>query len=66
MSGDSAMDKLRGKAKEVAGKVTGDKRQEAEGRTDQAKGGVKETAENARDQVRGVRDSLSDDSSHES
>ncbi|MGR7000482.1 CsbD family protein [Yinghuangia aomiensis] len=53
MSGDSAMDKLKGKAKEVAGKVTGDKRQESEGRTDQAKGEVKETAENARDRVQG-------------
>ncbi|MGA4545315.1 CsbD family protein [Uniformispora flossi] len=66
MSGDSAMDKLKGKAKEVAGKVTGDKRQESEGRTDQAKGEVKETAENARDQVRGMRDSLTDNSSDES
>lgn len=66
MSDHGAMDKLKGKAKEVAGKVTGDKRQEAEGRTDQAKGGVKETAENARDRAQGMRDSLTDNSSDES
>ncbi|GAA4985172.1 CsbD family protein [Yinghuangia aomiensis] len=61
MSDRGAMDKLKGKAKEVAGKVTGDKRQESEGRTDQAKGKAKDAVDDLQDRARGVRDSLSRD-----
>ncbi|MFE4721051.1 CsbD family protein, partial [Streptomyces sp. NPDC056728] len=35
------MDKVKGKAKEMTGKVTGDRRKEASGRADQAKGEAK-------------------------
>lgn len=65
MSDDGALDKLKGKAKEVAGKATGDKRQEAEGKTDQAKGAAKQAVDDARERAEGVRDSLTGGSSEE-
>ena len=40
--GEGAMDKVKGKAKEAAGAVTGDKDKKAEGRSDQTKGTYKE------------------------
>ncbi|MGW5885430.1 CsbD family protein [Streptomyces koyangensis] len=49
--GESAMDKMKGKAKEAVGKVTGDRRAESEGKTDQAKGDAKD----ARGAGRGCR-----------
>ena len=52
------MDKMKGKAKEWAGKATGDKRMEGEGKTDQAKGDVKGAAEDAKESAKGVGDSL--------
>jgi uncharacterized protein YjbJ (UPF0337 family) len=52
------VDKIKGTAKEAAGKVTGDKRTEAEGKTDQAKGDVKNATDNATEAAKGVRDSL--------
>lgn len=52
------MDKMKGKAKEWAGKATGDKRTESEGKTDQAKGDIKGATEEAKESVKGVRDSL--------
>jgi uncharacterized protein YjbJ (UPF0337 family) len=61
MSGESAKDRIVGKAKEVAGKVSGDRRLEGEGHTDQAKGKVKGATEGAADKMRGVKDSLTDD-----
>jgi uncharacterized protein YjbJ (UPF0337 family) len=36
------MDKVKGRAKEAAGAVTGDKTKKAEGRSDQTKGTAKE------------------------
>ncbi|QXJ22886.1 CsbD family protein [Actinomadura graeca] len=42
-------DKLKGKAKEVAGKVTGNERLEAEGKNDQVKGDLKQAGEKAKD-----------------
>ncbi|MDX6379556.1 MAG: hypothetical protein QOI57_580 [Rubrobacteraceae bacterium] len=36
------MDKVKGRAKEAAGAVTGDKAMKSEGRSDQSKGTVKE------------------------
>ena len=47
-------DKVKGAVKEGAGKLTGDKRTEAEGKTDRAKG----AARDAKDAVKGVGDSL--------
>ena len=43
------IDDLGGKAKEAAGKVTGDKSTENEGRRDQAKSDVKDAGEKVKD-----------------
>lgn len=52
--GDSPRtDKMRGKAKEAAGKVTDDERLEQQGKEDQAKGSVKEAARNVKDAATG-------------
>ena len=51
-------DKIKGAVKEGAGKLTGDKRGEAEGKTDQAKGDVKDAARDVKDAAKGARDSL--------
>ena len=51
-------DKVKGAVKEGAGKLTGDKRTEAEGKTDRAKGAVKGTAQIAKSAAKGVGDSL--------
>lgn len=59
MSGTA--DKVKGSIKEGLGKVTGDRRTEAEGKTDRAKGEVKDTAQDVKDSARGVGDSLKDD-----
>jgi uncharacterized protein YjbJ (UPF0337 family) len=39
---EGAMDKVKGRAKEAAGAVTGDKTKKSEGRSDQMKGTLKE------------------------
>ena len=54
-------DKVKGAVKEGAGKLTGDKRTEAEGKTDRAKGKVKNAASDVKESAKGVRDSLKDD-----
>ncbi len=54
----SAVDKARGRAKELAGRLTGDERLEAEGRTDQAKAKAREAVRKLRARVRGVVDSI--------
>lgn len=51
-------DKVKGTVKEGVGKVTGDKRTEAEGKMDKAKGQVKDTAEDIRESAEGATDSL--------
>ncbi len=51
-------DKVKGSVKEAAGKMTGDKRTEAEGKTDQAKGDVKDAARGTKESAKGVQDSL--------
>jgi uncharacterized protein YjbJ (UPF0337 family) len=51
-------DKIKGTVKEGVGKVTGDKRTEAEGKMDKAKGHVKDTAEDMRETAEGAADSL--------
>ncbi len=40
--GEGTADKLKGRAKEAAGSVTGDEEKKAEGRSDQTKGTAKE------------------------
>jgi uncharacterized protein YjbJ (UPF0337 family) len=52
-------DKAKGAIKEAAGKMTGDRRTEAEGKTDQAKGDTKQAAHDVKESAKGVRDSLS-------
>lgn len=42
-------DKLKGSAKEAAGKVTDNEKLKAEGKLDQVKGDLKDKAENAKD-----------------
>jgi uncharacterized protein YjbJ (UPF0337 family) len=54
----STMDKVKGWIKEAVGKVTGDRRTEAEGKTDQAKGKAKDAASDVKESAKGVRDSL--------
>ncbi|MFI6416178.1 CsbD family protein [Streptomyces sp. NPDC050842] len=51
-------EKAKGKLKEAAGKVTGDKRLETEGKTDQMKGKAREAGEAASERAKGVGDSL--------
>ena len=54
-------DKVKGAVKEGAGKLTGDKRTEAEGKTDRAKGKAKNAASDVKEGAKGVRDSLKGD-----
>jgi uncharacterized protein YjbJ (UPF0337 family) len=56
MSGTT--DKIKGSVKEAAGKVTGNKRLETEGKTDQVKDEAKNVARDVTDAGRGVSDSL--------
>ena len=51
MSDKGTVDKLKGKAEEVAGTVTGDNKKKAEGLLNQAIGKVKETASDVKDAV---------------
>ncbi|TWP50472.1 CsbD family protein [Lentzea tibetensis] len=46
---DAKADELKGKVKEGVGEATDDKGLEAEGRTDQAKGHLKESVEKVKD-----------------
>lgn len=57
-------DKVKGSIKEGVGKATGDKRTEAEGKTDQAKGHAKDAGHDVKQAAKGVRDSLKDDKGH--
>ncbi|MBO6324315.1 CsbD family protein [Enterococcus faecalis] len=54
MTDKGTTDKIKGKAKEVTGNVTGDDKQKAEGFLDQAIGKVKEVASDAKDKVEDV------------
>ncbi|MFI5756985.1 CsbD family protein [Streptomyces sp. NPDC051569] len=62
---DNAMDKAKGKAKEMTGKATGDDRMASEGRTDQAKAKAKSGMEDSKEKARGMKDSLMDDEHHD-
>ena len=46
-------DKAKGKVKEIAGKITGDSKTEAEGKADQLKGKVQNTIGGIKDTLRG-------------
>ena len=46
---EGAMDKLKGRAKEAAGAVSGDEAKKAEGRSDQTKGTAKDKLGKAKD-----------------
>jgi uncharacterized protein YjbJ (UPF0337 family) len=48
-----SVEQTKGKAKELAGKVAGDKKTEAEGKADQVKGKVQNTVGGIKDSVRG-------------
>ncbi len=54
-------DKAKGVVKETVGKVTGNERTEAEGKTDRAKGEAKDAAHDAKESAKGVGDSLKKD-----
>ena len=47
-----AADKAKGSIKDAAGKLTGDKKLESEGKVDRAKGAAHDAADNAKDAVR--------------
>jgi len=51
---------LAGQAKEKVGQVTGNEDLEAEGRADQAEGGLKNAGEKAKDALGDVKDTLTD------
>ncbi|MEU9619439.1 MULTISPECIES: CsbD family protein [unclassified Streptomyces] len=51
MAHGSGKDKIKGKAKEAMGKMTGDRRKQAEGKADQAKGEVKKQMGEARERT---------------
>jgi uncharacterized protein YjbJ (UPF0337 family) len=59
--GESTFDKLKGKAKEMGGKATGDDRMAAEGQTDQLKAKAEELGNKAKDKMAGIKDSLTGD-----
>jgi uncharacterized protein YjbJ (UPF0337 family) len=61
MNVDKAMDKIKGKAKEAAGKLTGDRRKESEGKADQAKAKTEDALGGAGERAKGVKDSLTDE-----
>lgn len=49
---------LKGKAKEVTGKATGNERLEGEGKGDQASASVKDAGEKAKDAAKDVKDAF--------
>ncbi|MET8331285.1 CsbD family protein [Streptomyces sp. NPDC005181] len=53
MAHGSGKDKIKGKAKEAIGKLTGDRGKVAEGKADQLKGRAKEAADDARKNIPG-------------
>jgi len=55
---DSMKDKVSGKIKEGAGKVTGDAKTEGEGKSEQLKGKAKESVNDAKDKAKGFGEGL--------
>ena len=60
MSLENKFDEIKGSVKEGLGKLTGDKSLEGEGLAEQVVSKVKEVAEDAKDAVEGVIDSVKD------
>lgn len=60
MSLENKFDEIKGSVKEGLGKLTGDNSLEAEGLAEQVVSKVKEAAEDAKDAVEGVIDSVKD------
>lgn len=58
MAGRGGVDKVKSKAKEMTGKVTGRRGKEAEGRADQAKGEAGESLREVHDRARGAAEPL--------
>lgn len=58
---DATKDKFAGKIKEGAGKVTGDKQTEAEGKSQAFQGKVKDGVENVKDTAKGFTEGFRDD-----
>lgn len=54
-------EKIEGKAKEMKGKVTGDREKEAEGKADQVKGQVKKATDKSEDRADESMESLKQD-----
>ncbi|MGI8699710.1 MAG: CsbD family protein [Nocardioidaceae bacterium] len=50
---DNKAEELKGKTKESLGKATGDEQTEAEGKTDQTKGNLKQAGEKVKDAFKG-------------
>ncbi|GAA2774836.1 CsbD family protein [Streptomyces showdoensis] len=59
MSG--AMDKAKGRLKEITGRITGQERLEAEGKADRTKARIREKAQSIRHRAEGVLDSFRHD-----
>jgi uncharacterized protein YjbJ (UPF0337 family) len=57
---NGTFDKLKGKAKEAAGKTMGNDRMTGEGKADQAKGKGKNAMQSAKDGLAGAKDSMKD------
>ncbi len=60
MADGGLFDKIEGKAKEVAGKVTGDKDLEAEGKLEALEGKAKEIAEDAKAGIKAAGERIKD------
>ena len=60
MSLENKFEEIKGSVKEGLGKLTGDKATEGEGLAEQVVSKVKEAAEDAKDAVEGVIDSVKD------
>jgi uncharacterized protein YjbJ (UPF0337 family) len=58
---EGAFDKIKGKAKEAFGDVTGDDSKKAEGEGDQTKGELKQTKGDAKDKASDAMDSFKKD-----
>lgn len=57
---EADFDKAAGKAKETAGKITGDKDTEAEGKTQNAEGKIKDAAEDAKAGLKAAANQIKD------
>ncbi|GGN80950.1 hypothetical protein GCM10011579_067030 [Streptomyces albiflavescens] len=61
MAGKGGMDKAKGKAKEMKGKVTGDRETEIEGKLDQARGEAKKASGKAQERIQDTERSIKRD-----